>query len=402
MTKLSFKHLLTAGTCFLLFIGTSMVMAQEYTSVREVRQDETLARDFNLQGEYLAENGNDKFGMQLIADGDGKFRIVGYAGGLPGAGWKTGDFRVLGTAAVDGENGLTFKTEKVFVNGNERAIDDAPEIKATWQITRPERPQGQGQGGQRPQGQGFGGGFGFARVTIDMTIRDRDMTFTKTQRRSETLGARAPEGAVVIFGGTNVDMFEPGAKINEFTFPGQGQGGGNRPQGQGQGQRPPAGFGNTLWAEAAAKPFEQKPYTLHLEFMLSYMPTAHGQARSNSGVYINEAYECQVLDSFGLELANNECGGFYQISTPSINMCFPPLTWQTYDIDVTPPKYEDGKKVENARITVKQNGVVIHDNVELPKETPGCKAEADEARGLYLQGHGNKVQYRNIWLKYKD
>ena len=404
MTKSSFQTMLaTAGAYSLLFLGVSMVMAQEYTSVREVRQDEALARDFNLQGEYLAESGDAKSGMQLIADGGGKFRYVIYRGGLPGAGWNTGEFRVLGTAAVDGENGLVFKAEKIFVNGNERAIENAPEQKATWRTERPERPQGQagqgqGQGGQRPQGQAFGA---FPRVVIEgMRMRDTEVTFTKTQRRSETFGARAPEGAVVIFDGTNVDKFEPGAKINEFQMPqGQGQGG-NRPQGQGPAM--PPGFGNTLWAEAIAKPFEQKPYTLHLEFMLSYMPTKRGQERSNSGVYIDEAYECQVLDSFGLELANNECGGFYQISAPSINMCFPPLTWQTYDFDVTPPKYADGKKVANARITVKHNGVVIHDNIELPKETPGKKPEANQPRGVYLQGHGNKVQYRNIWLKYND
>ena len=408
MTTLSFKQLVTAGICFLLFIGASMVWAQEYTSVREVRQDETLARDFNLQGEYLGETDNAKFGLQLIADGGGKFRYVLYFGGLPGAGWNTGDNRILGTAAADGENGLTFNANKAFFNGNERAIENAPAQNVTWKIEQPQRPQGQGQGqgqgGQRPQGQpGAGqafGAFGFPRIVLEgMKMRDTDVTFTKTQRRSETLGARAPEGAAVIFDGTNVDMFLPGAKINEFTFPTQGQGGGNQPQGQGQRQMP-AGFGNTLWAEAAAKPWDQKPYTLHIEFMLSFMPTARGQARSNSGVYIDEAYECQVLDSFGLELANNECGGFYQISAPSINMCFPPLTWQTYDFDVTPVKYEDGKKVANARITVKHNGVVIHDNIELPKETPGRKGEANEPRGVYLQGHGNKVQYRNIWLKY--
>ncbi len=160
--------------------------------------------------------------------------------------------------------------------------------------------------------------------------------------------------------------------------------------------------GNTLWAEASAKPFEKdKPYTMHLEFMLSYMPTAHGQGRSNSGVYIGEAYECQVLDSFGLDGKNNECGGFYTISEPAVNMCFPPLTWQTYDIDFTPAKFENGAKTVNAKLTVKHNGVIIHENIELPKETPGRKKEADEARGVYLQGHGNKVQYRNIWVEYK-
>jgi len=407
MKKFGFKHtLLAAGVFSLLVVGLSLAVAQEYTSVREVRQDATLSRDFNLQGEYLAEAGDAKFGMQLIADGGGKFRYVVYRGGLPGAGWNTGDFRSLGTAAVDGDNGLTFKTANIFINGNERAIDNAPEQKVTWKSEQPQR-QGQagGQGGgQRPQGQPGAafGAFGPRIVLEGFKMRDTEVTFTKTQRRSETLGARAPEGAVVIFDGTNVDMFEPGAKINEAPAPQGGQGGGNRPQGQGQGQRP-AGFGNTLWAEATAKPFEQKPYTLHVEFMLSYMPTARGQARSNSGVYIDEAYECQVLDSFGLELANNECGGFYQIAAPSINVCFPPLTWQTYDFDVTPPKYDaDGKKVANAKITVKHNGVVIHDNITLPRETPGRKPEANEKRGVYLQGHGNKVQYRNIWLKYND
>ena len=410
MTKLRFKHMTAAGTCVLLLIGISMAWAQEYTSVREVRQDEAVSRDFNLQGEYLAETNNGKSGIQLIADGGGKFRYVYYLGGLPGAGWNTGDFRMLGTVVVDGDNGLTFKAEKSFVNGNERAIDNFPAINATWKSEQPQRPQGQaGQGGQR-QGQGQAGnrpqgqGFGVPGVTIDIKIRDTDVTFTKTQRRSDTLGARAPAGAVVIFDGTNVDMFEPGARINEFQMPAVGQGGGNRPQGQGQGQgQRLAGFGNTLWAEAAAKPFEQRPYTLHVEFMLSYMPNARGQARSNSGVYIDEAYECQVLDSFGLELKSDECGGFYSINAPSVNMCFPPLTWQTYDFDVTPPKYDaDGKKTVNARITVKHNGVVIHDDIELPKETPGRKPEANEPRGVYLQGHGNKVQYRNIWLKYND
>ena len=92
-------------------------------------------------------------------------------------------------------------------------------------------------------------------------------------------------------------------------------------------------------------------YTLHLEFRLSYMPEARGQGRSNSGVYIHDCYEMQVLDSFGLKGENNECGGFYTMKAPDVNMCLPPLAWQTYDIDFTAPKYEGGKKVANARIT---------------------------------------------------
>ena len=100
-------------------------------------------------------------------------------------------------------------------------------------------------------------------------------------------------------------------------------------------------------------------------------------------------------------LENNECGGFYQFAKPIVNMAFPPLTWQTYDIDYTPAKYDGDKKVENMRVTVRHNGVVIHDNVELPNATPGQEGEENEARPLFLQGHGNHDQYRNIWVQYK-
>jgi len=81
-------------------------------------------------------------------------------------------------------------------------------------------------------------------------------------------------------------------------------------------------------------------------------------------------------------------------------MCFPPLTWQSYDIVFTAPRFEDGKKVKNARITNRHNGVLIHDDVELPKGTGagGGRPEKPEAQ-IFIQGHGNPVRYRNIWLK---
>jgi hypothetical protein len=110
-------------------------------------------------------------------------------------------------------------------------------------------------------------------------------------------------------------------------------------------------------------------------------------------------YEVQVLDSFGLEGKNNECGGIYVIADPIVNMCLPPLSWQTYDIDFTAAKYDDaGKKTANARMTVKHNGVVIHDNVDLKDGNPGADKEGPAANGLYLQDHGNPVVFRNIWV----
>ena len=84
-------------------------------------------------------------------------------------------------------------------------------------------------------------------------------------------------------------------------------------------------------------------------------------------------------------------------------MCYPPLTWQTYDIDFTSAKYdESGKKTKNAIVTIKHNGVPIHENLELKGCTPGNGEPEDPSGGpLQLQGHGNPVYYRNIWVTTK-
>ena len=80
-------------------------------------------------------------------------------------------------------------------------------------------------------------------------------------------------------------------------------------------------------------------------------------------------------------------------------MCLPPLAWQTYDVDVTAPRFEDGRKVADARLTVRHNGVLIHDDVAVPKITPsGPRKEEGTTGPLYLQNHGNPVRYRNIWV----
>ena len=208
-----------------------------------------------------------------------------------------------------------------------------------------------------------------------MTVKDTTgktvAELKKVERKSPTLGAKPPENAKVLFDGTTAENFENGKIVEE----------------------------NLLGATNCESKLKLGDHSLHIEFRTPFMPKSRGQARGNSGVYVQGRYEVQVLDSFGLKGANNECGGIYSIGEPAVNMCYPPLSWQTYDIDFKAAKYDDaGKKTENARITVKHNGVVIHDNVELTQGTPGHKKEGPEKAGLFLQNHGNPVVFRNIWV----
>ncbi|MFH1920313.1 MAG: DUF1080 domain-containing protein [Planctomycetota bacterium] len=211
-----------------------------------------------------------------------------------------------------------------------------------------------------------------------MTISDNEgngrIELKCVERKSPTLGQKPPEGAVVLFDGSGTDYF-PGATMTEEK--------------------------NLLSGTLSKAEFADAK--IHLEFRLTWMPDARGQGRSNSGVYVHNCYEIQVLDSFGLEGHDNECGGLYSIKAPDVNMCLPPLVWQTYDVDFTAPKFDaSGNKVSNGRLTLKHNGVVIHDGIELPHACPGGQGEGPGPRGIQLQGHGCHVQYRNIWGQKKE
>ncbi|MBC8215240.1 MAG: DUF1080 domain-containing protein [Candidatus Marinimicrobia bacterium] len=141
-------------------------------------------------------------------------------------------------------------------------------------------------------------------------------------------------------------------------------------------------------------------FALHIEFRLPFMPNSNGQGRGNSGVYLQGRYEVQVLDSYGLEGKDNECGGIYKVGAPAVNMCAPPMQWQSYDIDFTAPTFNSmGEKTADARATVNHNGVIIHDNIAIPKPTGGAiNMNTDKPGSLLLQDHGNPVQFRNIWI----
>ncbi len=280
---------------------------------------------FAIQGEYAGElTDGGKTGVQVIGYKD-KFHGVMYAGGLPGDGWdKKG--KVEGDSA-----GLT--DVKIKFDGKVGTIADG-------------------------------------KMAITNDKGDKLGELKHVVRESPTLGAKPPEGAVVLFDGSNADAWN-GGKMTE----------------------------DKLLIQGPTTKQKFNDFTLHVEFRLPYMPEAGGQGRGNSGVYMQGRYEVQVLDSFGLKGENNECGGIYTIKAPAVNMCFPPLSWQTYDIEYTAATYEGGKKVKNAVATVKHNGVLIQEATELTHATTAAPVgEGPDAGPIYLQDHGNPVRYRNVWI----
>lgn len=295
--------------------------------------------DFPFQGEYAGvvehEAGETRFGVQVVALGDGKFSAVAYPGGLPGDGWQAPD-KILGSGTREGDI--------VTIEGVDLA-------------------------GVRRRGEIRGGSL----VVLD-DVGNPIASLPKVERTSPTLGVAPPAGAVVIFDGSG-----PVDELQTLGHP--------RLTADGllmEGVSTKQEFGDAVW---------------HIEFRLPYQPLDRGQGRGNSGAYIQGRYEVQMLDSFGLEGKNDECGGVYSVAAPSVNMCLPPLTWQTYDVEITSPRFQGDKKVANARITVRHNGVVVHDDVEVTQVTPGGPKNAETPAGpLFLQDHGNPVRYRNIWV----
>jgi hypothetical protein len=285
--------------------------------------------DFAVQGEYSGTFGQEKWGAQVVALGNGTFQAVFLPGGLPGDGWD-GKTRFRWEGKSEADYTLFNTREPGWVASLSRG-----------EIT-----------GHDPGGKAF--------------------RLTKVQRQTPTAGLKAPEGAVVLFDGSGTDAWQGG-------------------------QTTPEGY--LVAGERTKKSFHD--FTLHLEFRTPFKPLARGQSRGNSGVYLQGRYEIQILDSFGLEGAFNECGAIYRQRKPDLNMCFPPLSWQTYDIDFQAARYDDvGNKTRNAVITVRHNGVPVHDHVEITGPTGGAarRPEAGTPAPISLQNHGNPVVFRNIWI----
>ena len=287
--------------------------------------------NYQLMGEFVgeitpAEGEKEMLGLQIRSIGDGKFDAQSFLGGLPGQEKHQPEaMRMIGQRSED----------FVVLSGGPWVI--IVEKDACLLLDRKGNKVGK---------------------------------LDRLDRKSPTLGARPPEGSLVLFDGTNIDQFVNAQMTKD----------------------------GLLMEGATIKPMFQD-FNLHVEFRLPYMPQADGQSRGNSGLYLQGRYECQVLDSFALDPLYNGLGSLYRFRAPDLNMALPPLAWQTYDVQFTAPRWaSDGSKVRNAHITSWVNGVKVQDNVELPNKTGAGKKEEPNLQPILLQNHGDPVRYRNIWI----
>lgn len=326
------KNMLRGWSWCLIAVSLAVLGADAKPADGVYDDPEHVDADFAYQGEYVGELGRDsekmKWGIQVIALGKGKFQAVGYPGGLPGDG---GNAKQKVTSEGELKDGIIH-----FASDHGAAVVD-------------------GKGGTQ---------------VLDLD-KNPVGELKKVERKSPTLAAKPPEGAIVLFDGKSTDALEHARVTKDGLLM--------------QGFNTKQTFGDCQ---------------VHLEFRTPYMPEARGQGRGNSGCYLQGRYEVQILDSFGLEGKNNEAGGIYTIKDPAVNMCLPPLAWQTYDIEYTAAKFDDaGKKVKHATMTVKHNGVVVQDKTELTHSTTASPNQEGPANGfLYVQDHGNPVRFRNIWV----
>lgn len=299
--------------------------------------------DFAIQGEYSGKLETvTPLGIQVVALGSGRFRALYFAGGLPEEGWD-------GSGPLTAEGGLGVQGADFAGPGFAAAIPTDGSLMA----------------GRTSDGQLF--------------------SLNKVLRRSPTEGAVAPAGAATLFDGTGLSAWKPGtALMDERRL--------MRPEGSGAG-------------EGAVTTSTWQDFFLHLEFRVPFMPNQSGATRGKSGVYLQGRFEALILDSFGNPgdtgvQATQACGAFREMAAPEAYPAYPPLSWQTYDVEFTAARFDSSGHtlLEPARATVRWNGTLVHDRRPLPSSTQSGDPMGPQAGPMRLQAYGDPVFFRNIWI----
>jgi hypothetical protein len=307
--------------------------------------------DFAIQGEYVGtihEDGKpSKYGVRVaVAVNAGEFKAIAFRGGLPGAGWDRSYADVKNKRLIEW-SGQTKEGATVFpkfLAGSAVVQDGTLTVRS-------------------PAGQAIG-------------------ELKRIVRRSPTLGAKAPPGAIVLFDGSGLEHFlgkSPQAKMTA----------------------------DRLLMVGARTKRSFTDFLLHVEFRVPYL-----RSPGHSAVFLQNSYHLAVAGrSFGSGTASDlGCGGIRWVRAPDENMCFPPLTWQTFDIDYTAARFDaDGNVVAKPIVTIRHNGVVIHDRIELPENPPfyrggGTDPLTPQGGPLAIQSHADDRHYvyRNIWIVEKN
>ncbi len=144
---------------------------------------------------------------------------------------------------------------------------------------------------------------------------------------------------------------------------------------------------------------------LHIEWATPDAVKGESQGRGNSGVFLMNTYEVQVLDSFqNPTYFHGQAGSVYKQHKPLVNASRKPGEWQAYDIVFHAPEFdEDGKLLKRATFTVFHNGVLVQDHVVVMGVTAHDRPPFYEKHAvkmpLSLQDHGDLVRFRNIWVR---
>lgn len=147
-------------------------------------------------------------------------------------------------------------------------------------------------------------------------------------------------------------------------------------------------------------------FQLHIEWRspATVDPKQTGQGRGNSGIFLQERFEVQVLDSYNNRTySNGQAGSIYKQHIPLVNATRKPGEWQAYDIFFTAPRFsKEGRVVSPAYVTLIHNGVLTQNHVAVwgPTEYIGLPVYKPYEKGpIRLQDHGNPVSFRNIWIR---